>query len=66
MHESIINCMIMSHVCVLKVNGCHENTIEEWEGSSFPDGAHLVNIQRGDKGFGVILVERKVYTVQRD
>ena len=43
------------------MNGCDENTIDGWEPSSFPDGARLVNIQRGDKGFGVFLMEQKVY-----
>lgn len=34
----------------------------EWEPSLFPDGAHPVNIQRGDRGFGINLVEQKVRT----
>ena len=33
---------------------------EEWVSPSFPTGAHVVNIQRGDKGFGVVMVEEKV------
>ena len=50
----------MSLSCV-QVHGCDESISEEWEPSSLPDGAHLVNIQRGDKGFGVVLVEQKVH-----
>lgn len=44
-----------------QVDGCDDGMLE-WEPSSYPDGAHLVNIQRGDKGFGVILVQQKVCT----
>ena len=36
------------------------DNIEEWDSSSFPAGAHFVNVQRGTKGFGILLVEQKV------
>lgn len=36
---------------------------EEWMLSAFPDGAYQVNIQRGSKGFGIGLVEQKVYII---
>ena len=48
-------------VCVPQVEGCIESMLEEeWILSAFPDGAHQVNIQRGSKGFGIVLVEQKV------
>lgn len=44
------------------MDGGDDCILVEWEPSMFPDGAHPVNIQRGDKGFGINLVEQKVRT----
>ncbi len=33
---------------------------EKWVSLRYPKGSHGVTIQRGDKGFGVIIVEGKV------
>ena len=43
-----------------QVEGCDGDAVEDWVTATFPVGAHTVNIQRGDKGFGVVLVEQKV------
>ena len=37
-----------------------ERRHDEWLSSVFPAGASIVNIQRGDRGFGVLLVEGNV------
>lgn len=44
------------------MDGGDDCMLVEWEPSLFPDGAHPVNIQRGDRGFGINLVEQKVRT----
>ena len=45
-----------------EVNGV--DPVNEWMSEHFPAGSSMVTVPRGDKGFGIIMVEGKVCCVQ--